>query len=149
MRAQRGRELPGFMNTHVFYSQVVKLVDDWRPAVENCRAEIVSSAQNVAALVASAVSKVFRFVVYFFGFDRFWIFCIVFALSHSFRIVFASLRIAFASLHIAFVSSLYRPCIAYASLTHRLRVAFASLSHRLCIASRLHRFRVSFAVRSH
>ena len=37
MHAFRGRELPGFTNSQVFYGFMVKNIEEWRPFVEDCR----------------------------------------------------------------------------------------------------------------
>ena len=37
MHAFRGRELPGFTNSQVFYGFMVQNIEEWRPYVEECR----------------------------------------------------------------------------------------------------------------
>lgn len=48
MQSQKGRELPGFLNTHVFASCIVTLVEEWRQHVDECSSDIIASAIKVA-----------------------------------------------------------------------------------------------------
>mmetsp|Transcript_7140 Transcript_7140/g.22532 ORF Transcript_7140/g.22532 Transcript_7140/m.22532 type:complete len:735 (+) Transcript_7140:293-2497(+) len=48
MHAFRGRELPGFTNSQVFYGFMVQNIEEWRPYVEDCRKEYVEASQAVA-----------------------------------------------------------------------------------------------------
>jgi hypothetical protein len=59
MIAQRGRELPGFINTQVFYSYIIDLVEEWRPIVEDCKSEIVEHFQLVSNSLSAEIIKDF------------------------------------------------------------------------------------------
>lgn len=48
MVSQRGRELPGFLNSQVFYAHIVQLVEEWRPLIEECRSEIMHYTLGVS-----------------------------------------------------------------------------------------------------
>lgn len=55
MKLLRGRELPGFHNSQAFYNFVAQSVENWRPAVEHCRARIVHSARSVSGMLIATL----------------------------------------------------------------------------------------------
>lgn len=55
--SQRGRELPGFLNTHAFSSCIVSLVEEWRVFVEECANAVVSCTLKVAASLSQLVMR--------------------------------------------------------------------------------------------
>lgn len=59
MTTQRGRELPGFINTQVFYAFIIELVEAWRPLVELCKAEVVQNTSRVASLLSHHLMREF------------------------------------------------------------------------------------------
>lgn len=59
MTSQRGRELPGFINTQVFYAYIVDLVEELRPMIEDCRSEVVRDTLYVSSLISSKVIEDF------------------------------------------------------------------------------------------
>ena len=59
MQAQRGREMPGFLSSQVFYSQLVEHVELWRPVVEICQQQVVLQTHRVVAELAHSISPEF------------------------------------------------------------------------------------------
>ena len=55
MKLLRGRELPGFHNSQAFYNFVAQSVENWRPAVEHCRARCVHSARAVSSMLIATL----------------------------------------------------------------------------------------------
>lgn len=57
LNSQKGRDLPGFLNTHVFTSCMVTLVEDWREAMEellyDTRSVLTQSSRKLASLYFS------------------------------------------------------------------------------------------------
>lgn len=56
MSAFRGRELPGFTNSQVFYGFMVQNIERWRPWVETCRQQYVAAARSVSDALAQALA---------------------------------------------------------------------------------------------
>ncbi|KAJ1460259.1 P-loop containing nucleoside triphosphate hydrolase protein [Pelagophyceae sp. CCMP2097] len=48
MNAFRGRELPGFTNSQVFYGFMVQNIEEWRPHVDGCRMRYIAAARQVS-----------------------------------------------------------------------------------------------------
>eukprot|EP01038_Epipyxis_sp_PR26KG_P012114 gene12114-16219_t len=59
MIAQKGRELPGFINSQVFYSQIVDLVEEWRTIVEDCRSEVIQKTHEISSLISERIIQEF------------------------------------------------------------------------------------------
>ncbi len=55
--SQKGRELPGFLNTHVFVSCVISLVEEWRVFVEECSSDIIGSTIRASAGLSQQILK--------------------------------------------------------------------------------------------
>lgn len=56
MSAFRGRELPGFTNSQVFYGFMVQNIEQWRPWVEHCRQQYIAAARSVSDSLAQALA---------------------------------------------------------------------------------------------
>ena len=63
MHAFRGRELPGFTNSQVFYGFMVKNIEDWRPFVEDCRAQYVATTIRVSDELLEALAPTYPALV--------------------------------------------------------------------------------------
>eukprot|EP00633_Aureoumbra_lagunensis_P004582 CAMPEP_0197307348 /NCGR_PEP_ID=MMETSP0891-20130614/4966_1 /TAXON_ID=44058 ORGANISM="Aureoumbra lagunensis, Strain CCMP1510" /NCGR_SAMPLE_ID=MMETSP0891 /ASSEMBLY_ACC=CAM_ASM_000534 /LENGTH=884 /DNA_ID=CAMNT_0042790601 /DNA_START=38 /DNA_END=2692 /DNA_ORIENTATION=- len=59
MAAFRGRELPGFTNSQVFYGFMVQNIEQWRPWVEDCRQHYVAAARAVSDNLAQALAPTY------------------------------------------------------------------------------------------
>lgn len=57
--SQRGRDLPGFINTHLFTSTIVNLVESWRSSIESCAAEVVQSTSSIALGVSFRIFEAY------------------------------------------------------------------------------------------
>lgn len=53
IQMQHGRELPGFINSQAFYAYIIKLVEEWRPLVEDCKSLIIINTQRVSASICA------------------------------------------------------------------------------------------------
>ncbi len=63
MHAFRGRELPGFTNSQVFYGFMVKNIEEWRPFVDDCRAQYVATTIRVSDELLEALAPTFPSLV--------------------------------------------------------------------------------------
>lgn len=48
MASLQGRELPGFLNTQVFYSEIVECIELWKPLIERCKTDVINTTLNIA-----------------------------------------------------------------------------------------------------
>ena len=63
MHAFRGRELPGFTNSQVFYGFMVQNIEEWRPYVEECRQAYVAAAAKVSDALLYALAPTYPMLV--------------------------------------------------------------------------------------
>ena len=63
MHAFRGRELPGFTNSQVFYGFMVKNIEEWRPFVDDCRAQYVATTIRVSDELLEALAPTYPSLV--------------------------------------------------------------------------------------
>jgi interferon-induced GTP-binding protein Mx len=55
MASLQGRELPGFLNTQVFYSEIVECIELWKPLIEKCKADVINTTLNIACQLLHVV----------------------------------------------------------------------------------------------
>jgi hypothetical protein len=55
MVSQRGRELPGFLSSQVFYGQMIDHVENWRPLVDQCMLDVAAQTRAVLTNLSAAV----------------------------------------------------------------------------------------------
>jgi hypothetical protein len=49
LETQQGRELPGFLSTQVFFSEVVEFIELWRPLVEACKGDVLNRTMTACS----------------------------------------------------------------------------------------------------
>jgi len=57
--AMRGREMPGFLNSQVFFGFIIENVDSWHPAVNRCRSDIITITHQVTAQLIEVLAPQF------------------------------------------------------------------------------------------
>ena len=57
LRAHRGRELTGMVNSQFFFIYMLQQIERFRPLVEACRAECCSAVLSVGTALAAAVAR--------------------------------------------------------------------------------------------
>jgi hypothetical protein len=63
IRAHRGRELCGMVNSQFFYIFMLQQVERFRPAVEACRAEVYATVLGVGRALAQAMAPQYPLLV--------------------------------------------------------------------------------------
>ena len=63
MQSQRGRELPGFLSSQVFYSQIVNHVEQWRIHMDTCLNETVILIRRIISQLIHVIAPQFPRIV--------------------------------------------------------------------------------------